>query len=240
MLSKVLVNVPDLYHWQLTTGNLQALMYAENEIRIAAAGEVFDREFIGACEVIVRREGHSRARHIFSVGGRTIARLRWRGMRRAVYEAEGARFDINVGPLDRRISIISEDGSESWLCERAKANLNREGLRVEMAEGDNFCLMRSWDSRFRSQVLIKVHKQFYSSTLLVFHFNARRRTQTTARVNVNPVMKWEARFVHRLLALIVSRIILERRHSGARPLRVKEEPRGFAGSARVRERGPLR
>jgi hypothetical protein len=53
-------------------------------------------------------------------------------------------------------------------------------------------------------------------------------------------MKWEARFMHRLLALIVSRIILERRHSGARPLRVKEKPRRFLSSARVRERKPLR
>jgi hypothetical protein len=54
---------------------------------------------------------------------------------------------------------------------------------------------------------------------------------------INPVMKWEARFVHRLLALSVCRIILERRRSGSRPLRVKEmKLRGFASSARVRER----
>jgi hypothetical protein len=51
------------------------------------------------------------------------------------------------------------------------------------------------------------------------------------------VMKWEARFVHRLLALSVCRIILERRHSGCRPQRVKETKlRRFASSARVRER----
>ena len=215
-------------------------MYAGNEIRIAAAGETFERDFMGECEIVVRREGHSRARHIFSVNGRIIARLRWRGMRRAVYEAEGSKFDLNVGALDRSISIICEDGTESFLRERSRANQNREGLRVEMAEGDNFCLMRSWNSRFRSQVSIKVHKQFYASTLMVFQFDIRRRTQTTTRVKINAVMKWEARFVHRLLALIVSRIILERRRSGARPLRVKEEPRPFAGSARPRDRGPLR
>jgi hypothetical protein len=215
-------------------------MYAGNEIRIAAAGETFERDFIGECEVVVRREGHSRARHIFSVNGHTIARLRWRGMRRAVYEAEGDRFDLNVGALDRSISIVCEDGSESFLRERSRANPNRAGLRVEMAEGDNFRLMRSWNSRFRSEVSIKVHKQFYVSTLLVFKFDKRRRTQTTARVKVNPVMKWEARFIHRLLALIVSRIILERRRSGARPLRVKEEPQPFSGNSRLRDRGPLR
>jgi len=50
-------------------------------------------------------------------------------------------------------------------------------------------------------------------------------------------MKWEARFLHRLLALIVCRIILERRRSGSQPQRVKEmRPRHFASSARVRER----
>ncbi|HSO74883.1 MAG TPA: hypothetical protein VLU47_08595 [Blastocatellia bacterium] len=208
-------------------------MYAGNETRIAAAGEVFERDFIGECEVVVRREGHSRARHTFSVGGRIIARLRWRGLRRAVYEAEGVRFDINVWALQRRISIISEDGSESWLRERSRANPNRAGLRVEMAEGDNFRLLRSGDSRLRSQVSIRVQKQFYSSTLLVFQFDKRHRTQTTTRIKVNAVMKWEARFTHRLLALIVSRIILERRHSGAPPLKIKEEPRRFAGAASV-------
>jgi hypothetical protein len=200
-------------------------MYAGNEIRIAAAGEVFERDFIGECEVVVRREGHSCARHTFSVDGHIIARLRWKGMRRAVYEAEGTRFDINVWALQRRISIIGEDGSKSWLRERSRANPNRAGLRVEMAEGDNFRLIRAGDGRLRSQVSIKVQKQFYASTLLVFQFDKRHRTQTTARIKVNAVLKWEARFTHRLLALIVSRIIVERRHSGARRLRIKEEPR---------------
>jgi hypothetical protein len=105
-----------------------------------------------------------------------------------------------------------------------------------MAEGDNFFLMRSLDSRLRSEASFVVHKQFYNSTLLVFHFNMRRRTQTTARIEVKPVMKWEARFIHRLLALVVCRIILERRHSGTLPLRIKERPCHFASSARVRDR----
>jgi hypothetical protein len=112
----------------------------------------------------------------------------------------------------------------------------KEELRVEMARA-NFCLRRSFDSRFRSEASFVVHKEFYCSRLLVFHFNMRHRTQTTARVVINPVMKWEARFVHRLLALSVCRIILERRRSGARPLRVKEmKLQRFASSARVRER----
>ena len=204
---------------------------------IAAAGEVFERDFMGAGEVIVQRVGHSRVQHVFTVNGRIIARLRWRGLRRAVYEADGAKWDINVGALDKRISIICDDGSESFLVERSRANPNKEVLRIEMAEGDNFCLMRSFDSRFRAEASFVVHKEFYCSRLLVFHFNMRRRTQTTARVVVNPVMKWESRFVHRLLALSVCRIILERRHSGSRPLRVKEmRLRRFASSARVRER----
>ncbi|HEX8184439.1 MAG TPA: hypothetical protein VF747_06800 [Blastocatellia bacterium] len=211
-------------------------MRASVDILGAAAGEAFERDFMGQGEIIVRREGHSRARHLFTVNGRTIARLRWRGQRRAVYEAEGSRYDINVGALGKRISIISDDGSESFLVEGGRANPNQEDLRGEMAEGDNFFLIRSLDSRLRSEASFVVHKQFYTSTLLVFHFEMRRRTQTTARIEVKPVMKWEARFIHRLLALAVCRIILERRHSGLQPLRIKEVPRGFASSARVRER----
>ncbi len=207
---------------------------------IAAAGEAFERDFMGAGEVIVERVGHSRVRHVFTVNGQTIARLRWRGLRRAIYEAEGFKWEISVGALDKRISIISRDGGESFLVERSRSNPNKEGLRIEMAEGDNFCLMRSFDSRFRSEASFVVHKEFYCSTLLVFHFNMRRRTQTTARVVINPVMKWEAPFVHRLLALSVCRIILERRHFGSRPLRVKEiKLQRFASSARVRERNRI-
>jgi hypothetical protein len=157
-------------------------------------------------------------------------------LRRAVYEADGYSFAINVSPLERRLAIISEDGGESFLRERARANPHREEMRVEMAEGDNFRVLRSWDGRLRSEASLVVRKEFYKSTLLVFHFDARRRTQTTARVEVRPVMKWEARFIHRLLALTVCRIILERRSSGSQPLRIKEKPRQFISSARVRDR----
>lgn len=210
------------------------------EISRAAAGEAFERDFMGEGEVVVRREGYSRARHLFMVNGRTIARLRWRGMRRAVYEADGARYYINVSSLDKRISITSEDGSESFLIERSSSNPHKEGLRVEMAEGDNFQLMRKLGSRFRSKESLVVHKQFYTSTLLIFNFDTRRRTQTTVRVEVKPTMKWEARFIHRLLAVIVCRIILERRHSGAQPIRVKEEPQGSRSVARPRSRMRLK
>ena len=201
-----------------------------------AAGEIFEREFIGEGEVVVKREGHSRARHLFSAGDETIARLRWRGLRQAVYEAEGLRYYIAIGALQKRIAIISEDGGESFLLERSRANPRREELRVEMAEGDNFCVTRSWDSRLRSDVSLAVHKEHYKSTLMVFRFSTVRRTQTTVRVEISSTMRRESRFVDRLLALVACRIILERRHSGAQPLRIKEHPRRFASSARVRER----
>ena len=203
----------------------------------ATTGEAFERDFMGAGEVIVQRVGHGRAHHEFTADGRRIARLRWRGLRRAVYEAEGGKWEINVEALDKRIAIIAEDGSESFLVERSRANPNKEELRIEMSEGDNFCLMRQLDSRFRGEASLVVSKQFYASRLLAFHFNMRQRTQTTARIVVYPVMKWEARFMHRLLALIVCRIILERRRSGSRPLRTKEmRVRRFASSVRVRDR----
>lgn len=203
----------------------------------AAAGEAFERDFLGSGEVIVQRVGQSRAQHTFTVNGRTVARLKWRGLRRAIYEVEGTKWYLNVGALDKRVSITSDDGSESFLIERSRANPNKEVLRIEMAEGDNFCLKRSCDSRLRAEASFVVNKQFYVSRLLVFHFNMHQRTQTTARVVINPVMKWEARFLHRLLALIVCRIILERRRSGSQRQRVKEiKPRRFASSARVRER----
>ena len=210
------------------------------EIRKLGAELDFEHEFMGQGEILVQREGYSRIRHLLTFKGRRIARLRWRGMRRAVYEADGMRFDINVGALERLISIVSEDGKESFLKERSRANPRREEMRIEMAEGDNFCLARSWDSRLRSEASFAVHKEFYTSTLLICRFDTVRRTQTTARITVEPNMKREARFLHRLLALIVCRIILERRRSGSHPLRVKERPSRFSSSSRVRERKRVR
>jgi hypothetical protein len=211
-------------------------MQASVDILSAAAIEDFERDFMGEGEIIVRREGYSRAQHIFMLHGRTIARLRWRGLRRAVYEADGFNFDITVGALDKRIAIIADDGSESFLVERSRANPNKAGLRVEMAEGDNFRLLRARESSLRSESSFAINKPFYASTLMVFRFDTQRRTQTTARIEVRPVMKWEARFAHRLFALVVCRIILERRHSGSQQRRVKESPRRFTSSDRVRNR----
>jgi len=213
------------------------------EILSLAAGEAPEREFIGEGEVIVRREGYSRSRHVLLFNGQPLAKLRWYGMRRAVYEAEGVKYDVDVRALQRKISIVSRDGSESFLVKRSRANPRREDLRAEMAEGDNFCFIRSWRSRLKSEASLTVHKEFYTSTLLVFNYEAERRTQTTVRIAVKPVMKWEARFVHRLLALGVCRIILERRHSGAHPSKQKETAAHqlnssghFVSSARARER----
>jgi hypothetical protein len=197
-------------------------MQVSADILGASAGEAFERDFQGCDEIVVRREGHSRARHLFTANGRTIARLRWRGQRRAVYEAEGIRFFINVGALDKKIGLTSEDGYESFLVERSRANPHRAGLRVEMAEGDNFRLLRSRQSKLRSEYSFAINKPFYASTLMLFRFDTHHRTQTTARIELKPVMKWEARFTHRLLALVVCRIILERRHSGTQPVRIKE------------------
>ena len=213
-------------------------MQAKINILTAASGEAFERDFMGEGEIVVKREGHSRARHIFIVNGRIIGRLRWRGMRRAVYEAEGASFHIKVGALDKSICITSEDGGESFLIERSRANPHKAGMRAQMAEGDDFRVLRSCGSRFKLETSFFINKPFYHSTLMAFYFDTGRRTQTTVRIQVEPAMKWEARFIHRLLALVVCRIILERRHSGSQPLRVKEKSRCFSGSGRGR--GSLR
>ncbi|HEY6330365.1 MAG TPA: hypothetical protein VI756_13600 [Blastocatellia bacterium] len=206
------------------------------EILSLAASELPEPEFFGGGEVTVRREGYSRLRHVLLLNGQPLGRLRWYGMRRAVYEAGDLRYEINVEVLRRRISIISNHGSESALIERSRANPRREDLRAEMAEGDNFCFIRSWGSRFKSEASLTVHKEFYTSTLMVFHYDTAHRTQTTVKIAVKPVMKWEAKFAHRLLALGVCRIILERRQSGTHPLKQKETSVHFASSARARLR----
>ncbi|HKV42575.1 MAG TPA: hypothetical protein VJX67_25460 [Blastocatellia bacterium] len=206
----------------------------------AGAGELFERDFIGEGEILVEREGYSRVRHIFTRNGKTIARLRWHGLRRAVYEFDGKKYDITVGALDKRIKITSPDGRGSVLLEGSHANPRADYVRVEMAEGDDFCLTRSLNSRLRAEASLSLHKAHYSSTLMVYRFELKRRTQTTVRVAVTSTMRREARFIHRLLALIVCRIIIERRHAGSQPHRVKESGAQFVSSARAREHNRVR
>jgi hypothetical protein len=191
------------------------------DILKSAAGEAFERDFAGGHQIVVLREGHSHARHLFISGGRVIAKLRWRGLRRALYEAEGAKLEITIGPLQKRITAISEDGGESLLIERSSANPHCEKLRIEMAEGDNFCLVRRAGFR-SSEAHFEVRREFRRSPILIFSFDSERRTQTTAHIRAEPNLRWESRFAHRLLALVVCRIILERRHSGSQPIRIKE------------------
>jgi len=198
-------------------------MQRSADILVASASEPFEREFVGKGEILVQREGYSRMRHVFIHKGKTLARLKWYGMRRAVYETEGERYDISIGALAKRIRVISESGSESLLIERSRGNARQENLRLEMAEGDNFCLTRSWNKRLKHEALLELHKAFYASTLLTFTYDVKLRTQTTVQIAVKSTMQREARFAHRLLALVVCRIILERRSSGARPHRVKEK-----------------
>jgi hypothetical protein len=206
------------------------------EILRASAGEAYERDFVGEGEILVQREGYSHIRHIFVHHGKTLARLKWYGMRRAVYEAEGVRYDISIGALAKRIRVISEGGSESLLLERSRGNARQEDLRVEMAEGDNFCLTRSRNNRLRHESVLELHKAFYASTLLVYRYDVKQRTQTTVRIMVKPTMQREAKFAHRLLALVVCRIILERRKSGAHPHRIKERQDHFVFGAPARER----
>ena len=208
------------------------------EANILSASVAMDRDFIGEGEIVVRREGCSRARHLFIKEGRVIGRLRWQGLRGAVYESDGVRLEIRVGALGRRINIIGHDGDESCLIERSRNNPHRrEDLRIEAAEGDNFCISRTMDRRLRSQTSLTVYKEFYASTLMIFRYETMRRTQTTFHVEIKSTMKREARFGHRLLALLASHIILERRHSGSHPQRAKEKSSSVSHSrARIRFR----
>ena len=103
------------------------------EILTLAAGKVPEAEFFGEGEVTVRREGYSHSRHILLLNGKPLAKLRWYGMRRAVYESEGLKYEISVGALQRRICVISQDGSESVLIERSRANPRRRSSRPPWA-----------------------------------------------------------------------------------------------------------
>ncbi|MGH9761854.1 MAG: hypothetical protein ACREDR_22780 [Blastocatellia bacterium] len=200
-------------------------------------GRPLDRDFVEEGELLVRREGFSRARHSFALNGNRLGRLRWRGLRRAEYEGGEARYDIYVGALEKGVRLISQSGGESRLIERSRPNKRGEGLRIEMAEGATFCMSEARGVRGRLTAAVVIRKAFQTTDLLVCSYETRRRTQTTLRIVVTPDMKRESRFFHRIIALVACWVILERRRQGGQPMKRKEvKVRGGAPKTVVRNR----
>lgn len=200
-------------------------MHAGLQVAWFGAARELDGDFIDGGEVLVEREGYTRSRHSFTINGEWLADLSWRGRRRAFYRNERKRYEISVGPLQKLVRIISDDGKESQLIERSRTRQRARRLRIEMAEGANFCLFEKASRGPRQPATILVRKPFETLVLVECSYQIQERTQTTVRITIKPGMKGEERYLHRIMALITCWIILQRRRSGLKPHRIKEQER---------------
>ena len=110
----------------------------------------------------------------------------------------------------RKIRAVEQDGQLSKLIIPSNHNYTRRDLNIRMHNGDDFIVRRRRFDRWGASRL-EVRKRHYLNSVLVFHFDS-DDPGSTILVDVERLMRWEMAHFHRLLALVVTRIGLERRH----------------------------
>jgi hypothetical protein len=184
---------------------------AEAVFYTAGLGAYFETDFCGEGRIKVVRKGRSRAHYLLKLNGTDIAELCWRGPRRVRYTTleDRAHFDMKIGPMKRKIRGVDADGKLSRLIIPSNRDLGRRDLRAQMYNGDNFFVHRHHVNRWGG-CRFEVHKQHYPNNVLVFHFDT-EDPASPILVDIAKLMRWEMQHFHRLLALVITRICLERR-----------------------------
>ncbi|MCC6743464.1 MAG: hypothetical protein IT175_06350 [Acidobacteria bacterium] len=179
-----------------------------------ALGADPESHFGGKGRLSIIRKGRYHPVYLFVRGDSTIAELQWQGPRRVVYRVadSDAVFEMKVGHMRRKIRAVDHDGRGSRIAVRSNRDYVRRKMRIQMGNGDNFIVTRVKNERWGGNRL-EVHKQHYVNNLLIFHFSP-SDPSAPVLVDVERLMKWEARHFHMLLALVSARITLEHRWTG--------------------------
>jgi hypothetical protein len=160
------------------------------------------------------RKGRYHPVYTLTFNGEQIAELAWQGRRRISYvsTATGARYDLKIGPMQRKIRAIDHDGRIARIMVSSNHNLARRQMRLLMGDGDVFFAKRGALDRFGAARL-EIRKQHYLNPVLVFHFDPSDLTAPIL-IDVERLMKWEIRHFHTILALVTARIGLEYKWNG--------------------------
>ena len=179
-----------------------------------ALGALPESDFCGRGRIRVVRKGRYHPVYALSFNGEPIADLSWQGKRRISYIAHsnGARYDMKIGPMQRKIRAIDHDGRIARIMVSSNHNLARREMRLLMGDGDVFLLKRSSRDRFGA-MRFEIRKQHYLNSVLVFHFDPNDVTAPIL-IDVERLMRWEIRHFHTLLALVTARIGLEYKWNG--------------------------
>lgn len=179
-----------------------------------ALGALPETDFCGRGRIRVVRKGRYHPVYALSFNGDSIAELAWQGRRRITYvaSASGSRFDLKIGPMQRKIRAVDDDGRIAKIMVSSNHNLARREMRLLMGDGDVFLARRGPLDRFGATRL-EIRKQHYLNAVLVFHFDP-NDVAAPILIDVERLMRWEIRHFHPILALVTSRIGLEYKWNG--------------------------
>jgi hypothetical protein len=179
-----------------------------------ALGAIPEGDFCGRGRIKVARKGRYHPVYALSFNGQPLADLVWQGARRIRYTAHetGARYEMRIGPMQRKIRAIDHDGRIARIMVPSNHNLARREMRLLMGDGDVFLLRRGALDRFGAS-RFEIRKQHYLNSVLIFHFDPSDVTAPIL-IDVERLMRWEIRHFHTLLALVTARIGLEYRWNG--------------------------
>lgn len=179
-----------------------------------ALGAIPESDFCGRGRIRVVRRGRYHPVYTLSFNGEPIAELSWQGRRRISYLAHesGARYDMKIGPMQRKIRSVDQDGRIAKIQVSSNHNLSRREMKLLMSDGDIFLAKRGAVDRFGGGRL-EVRKQHYVNSLLIFHFDA-GDPAAPILIDVERLMRWEIRHFHSILSLVTARIGLEHKWNG--------------------------
>lgn len=181
----------------------------EHESYVVAMGMAPEMDLCGHGRITVDRYGRRRPEYRLMCDGELLATLLWCGPRRlryTVFRSEDS-MDLIVGPRKRRIHAIERNGRTSRIIINSNKNLARHDISLQTYDGANFFVLRQCADRWGT-VRFEVHKQFYPHNLLVFRYDE-RDAAAPIQIDVERLMRWEIKHFHRMIALVLSRIVLE-------------------------------
>jgi hypothetical protein len=120
--------------------------------------------------------------------------------------------------MARVIYAKDEYSRISTLYIRFPVNPRKARMEIQLADSDTFLVHQKRDKFSASDFSLEITKEFYVSSLAHFDFSlegskaSKSRSRTIARINIPPLMKWEAHHFHHLLALVTSCISFVQEH----------------------------
>lgn len=164
-------------------------------------------------EIIVERRGLLRPNYVFLHNKEQIAVLYWKRARFGIYESMGLReakiikLELHVDAMAKTFFAKDDFSRVSRLTIKSSRNPRKPSMLIQLADSDGFLVHRYCNDFPCCDFSLHVTKQHYVTDLVRFDIKtSNKKSRAVARINVPPLMRWEAHHFHQLLALVTGYI----------------------------------